>query len=68
MCTESHTITLTSHLLDDPSLFDNDTSNGAFKTISNIDNHVNEDENDDSEELQQGLPLDFTFLPLPEEI
>lgn len=67
-CTASQTIASTQDLIDNPLLSCNDMSNDTLGTISDIDGQINEDENDDSEEPQQSLPLDFEFVSLPEEI
>jgi len=62
------TIASTQDLLDNPLLSCNDMSNDTLVTTSDIDGEINEDENDDSEEPQQKLPLDFAFVSLPEDI
>jgi len=69
ICSESQVTTATQDLLDDtppPPSF-NDMDNETIETTSNIDSQANEDEQD-LEEQQQKLPLDFQFVSLPEEI
>ncbi|CAM4791651.1 unnamed protein product [Rotaria magnacalcarata] len=67
-CAASQTTASTKDSLDDPLLSSNDMSNDTFDTTSNVDDKTNEDGNDGSEEFQQNLPLDFTLVPLPEEL
>ncbi|CAF3969951.1 unnamed protein product, partial [Rotaria sordida] len=68
ICSASQIIASTQDLLNDTPLFCNDMNNGTSGTTSNIDSQINEDENDDLEESQQNLPLDFAFISLPEDI